>query len=70
MEILRGLLALGIYILIIAILFLVKPDAMFNREDGSIKSVGFSDEGKSLLSLYIVAPLIALFIYIITISIL
>ena len=68
MEILRGFLALSIYILIIAILFIVKPELMFNQ-DGSIKNVGFSEDGKSLLSLYIVAPLIALFIYILTIAI-
>ena len=68
MEILRGFLALSVYVLIIALLFLFKPELMFHQ-DGSLKDVGFSDEGKSLLSLYVVAPLIALFIYIITISI-
>lgn len=67
MEILRSFLALSVYIIVIAMLFILKPDAMF-RSDGSIKEVGFTTDNRSLLSLYVVAPLIALFIYIITIA--
>lgn len=68
MEILRGFLALSIYVIIIAILFILKPEAMFTRE-GKIKGVGFASNNGSLLSLYIVGPLIALFIYIVVIAI-
>lgn len=53
-----------IYLVVVGALFWLRPSMMFDR-DGNIKSVGFIDEDGSLLSLYIVLPIVAIFLYIV-----
>lgn len=62
MMFLRILLGVCVYILIICVLFIMKPSIMFDI-NGDVKDVGFTDENRSLLSLYIVAPILAVFVY-------
>lgn len=61
---LRILLGICVYILIICILFIMKPSIMFDK-NGDVKDVGFTDDNRSLLSLYLVAPILAVFVYMI-----
>lgn len=68
MNILRILIALFIYLLFVLIIYLYKPSAMFD-ENGNIKGVGFSDNNESILSLYIVSPILCMVFYIIIFSI-
>ena len=65
---LRILVTLFIYVIILAILYLLKPNIMFDN-DNNLKTIGFSDENKSLFSIYYLTPIIIIFIYIITLAI-
>jgi hypothetical protein len=38
-------------------------------ESGKLKTIGYADENKSLFSLYLLSPILILFIYIITLVI-
>lgn len=42
----------------------MKPSIMFDK-NGDVKDVGFTDDNRSLLSLYLVAPILAVFVYMI-----
>lgn len=53
-----------IYVVIIGILFVLRPSALFD-EDGNIRQLGFIDEGGSMLSLYVILPVLAITIYIV-----
>lgn len=64
MRFLRILFAFILYFFIITLFYLFKPSLMFHN-DGSLKDVGFTDQNKSILSLYIMIPVIILIIYII-----
>ena len=64
MYLLRILFAFIIYLFILALIFIFKPSFIFNIDD-SIKDFGFSDDNKSILSLYIMTPILILIIYII-----
>jgi hypothetical protein len=44
-----------------------KPSFLFDM-DGKIKEFGFSEDGKSILSLYVIIPLISIVNYIIILS--
>tara|TARA_Y100000389_G_C17471316_1_gene531439 strand:+ start:9329 stop:9547 length:219 start_codon:yes stop_codon:yes gene_type:complete len=67
MKFIRILFAFIIYVLLLTILFLFKPPSLFNN-DGKIKDTGFTDEDKSVLSLYIIIPILILVIYIILVK--
>ena len=67
MSLLRILFAFIIYIFILSIIFICKPSCLFNIDE-SIKDFGFSDENKSIISLYIMIPILILIIYIILIK--
>jgi hypothetical protein len=64
MKFLRIFFAIILYIFILSLFFLFKPSFIFDIK-GNIKNIGFSDENKSVLSLYILIPIIILIIYII-----
>lgn len=53
-----------LYVIIVGLLFILKPAMMF-EDNGRIKQVGFSRDNRSLLSLYIVLPILAIILYII-----
>lgn len=61
---LRALLILSIYVIIVAIIYILEPDMMFDI-DGSLRDIGFTEDNKSILSLYIVAPVLAILLYIV-----
>lgn len=63
----RILLVLSLYILVLAIVYLWKPSIFFN-EQNDLKDVGFTDEGRSIVSLYYITPIIVLFLYIIVLA--
>ena len=65
---LRILVTLLIYVIILAILYLLKPNIMFDNSN-NLKTIGFSDENKSLFSIYYLTPIVIIFIYIITLAI-
>ena len=65
---LRILVTLFIYVIILAILYLLKPNIMFDNTN-NLKTIGFSDENKSLFSIYYLTPIIIILIYIITLAI-
>lgn len=65
---LRILVTLFIYVIILAVLYLFKPNAMFDNNH-QLKTIGFSDENKSLFSIYYLTPIIIILIYIITLAI-
>ncbi len=65
---LRILVTLFIYVIILAILYLLKPNIMFDNTN-NLKTIGFSDENKSLFSIYYLTPIIIILIYIIILAI-
>lgn len=65
---LRILVTLFIYVIILAILYLLKPTIMFD-ENNKLKTIGYSDENKSLFSIYYLTPIVIILIYIITLAI-
>lgn len=65
---LRILVTLFIYVIILAILYLFKPTIMFD-ENSQLKTIGYSDENKSLFSIYYLTPIVIILIYIITLAI-
>jgi hypothetical protein len=65
---LRILLTLLIFIVVLSVLYLFKPSLMFD-EYGKLKTIGYVDENKSLFSLYLLTPILVLFIYIISLVI-
>ncbi len=65
---LRILVTLFIYVIILAVLYLFKPNIMFDNNH-QLKTIGFSDENKSLFSIYYLTPIIIILIYIITLAI-
>ena len=65
---LRILVTLFIYVIILAILYLFKPTIMFD-ENNQLKTIGYSDENKSLFSIYYLTPIVIILIYIITLAI-
>jgi hypothetical protein len=65
---LRILLTLLIFIVILSVLYLFEPSLMFD-EYGKLKTIGYVDENKSLFSLYLLTPILVLFIYIISLVI-
>jgi hypothetical protein len=67
-KMLRILITLLVYIVILSILYLFEPSLMFD-ESGKLKTIGYVDENKSLFSLYLLSPILILFIYIITLVI-
>ena len=67
-KMLRILITLLIYIVILSILYLFEPSLMF-EETGKLKTIGYLDENRSLFSIYLLTPILILFIYIITLVI-
>ncbi len=67
-KMLRILITLLIYIVILSILYLFEPSLMF-EETGKLKTIGYADENRSLFSIYLLTPILILFIYIITLVI-
>ena len=67
-KMLRILITLLIYIVILSILYLFEPSLMF-EETGKLKTIGYMDENRSLFSIYLLTPILILFIYIITLVI-
>ena len=67
-KMLRILITLLIYIVILSILYLFEPSLMF-EETGKLKTIGYMDENRSLFSVYLLTPILILFIYIITLVI-
>lgn len=67
-KMLRILITLLIYIVILSILYLFEPTLMF-EETGKLKTIGYTDENRSLFSVYLLTPILILFIYIITLVI-
>ena len=65
---LRILITLLIYIVILSILYLFEPAFMF-EDTGKLKTIGYADENRSLFSVYLLTPILILFIYIITLVI-
>jgi hypothetical protein len=59
--------AIIVNVVIIMILFMSKPSFLFDI-NGKKKEFGFSEDGKSILSLYIIIPLISIVNYIIVLS--
>jgi hypothetical protein len=58
-----------IYITLLLLLFLIKPSLLFD-ENGNIKNFGFeSNNNKSLLSIEILIPILAIISYIIYMAI-
>lgn len=64
----RILITLLLYIIILTILYLVEPSLMF-EESGKLKTIGYADENRSLFSIYLLTPILIIFIYIITLVI-
>lgn len=65
---LRILVTLFIYLIILAIIYFFKPNIMFDNNN-QLKTIGFSDENKSLFSIYYLTPILIIFIYIIVLAI-
>lgn len=66
-EILRILTVIFLYILILAIIYLIKPSIFFNNS--KLKDIGFIYENKSIISLYYTSPIIVILLYIIVLAI-
>jgi len=64
---LRILTVLCLYILIIAIIYLIKPSIFF--DNNKLKDIGFLHDNKSIISLYYISPIIVIFLYIIVLAI-
>lgn len=64
----RILITLLLYIIILTILYLFEPSLMF-EESGKLKTIGYVDENRSLFSIYLLTPILIIFIYIITLVI-
>jgi hypothetical protein len=67
MKLIRIVFAFIIYLLILSILMFLKPNFLFN-EKGEIRETGFRIDNKSIISLYIMIPIIIIIIYIILIK--
>ena len=57
---LRILTVIFLYILIIAIIYLIKPSIFF--DNNKLKDIGFINDNKSIISLYYISPIIVIFI--------
>jgi hypothetical protein len=64
---LRILTVICLYILTIAIIYLIKPSIFF--DNNKLKDIGFIHDNKSIISLYYISPIIVIFIYIIVLAI-
>jgi hypothetical protein len=63
---LRKIITVFFFITILLIIYLVKPSLMFNK-DGTIKEFGYTEE-KSIITIFIAIPIIAILCYIIVLS--
>ena len=66
-EFLRILTVICLYILTIAIIYLIKPSIFF--DNNKLKDIGFIHDNKSIISLYYISPIIVIFLYIIVLAI-
>tara|TARA_B000000475_G_C16004433_1_gene450299 strand:- start:1288 stop:1512 length:225 start_codon:yes stop_codon:yes gene_type:complete len=64
---LRILTVICLYILTIAIIYLIKPSIFF--DNNKLKDIGFIHDNKSIISLYYISPIIVIFLYIIVLAI-
>ena len=67
-KMIRILITFLVYIIILTLLYLFEPSLMFEKS-GKLKTIGYTDENRSLFSIYLITPILILFIYIITLTI-
>lgn len=67
MKLIRIVFAFIIYVLILSTFMFLKPSFLFN-EKGEIRETGFRVDKKSILSLYIIIPIIIIIIYILLVK--
>jgi hypothetical protein len=67
MKLIRIVFAFIIYVLILSTFMFLKPSFFFNK-NGEIRETGFRVDKKSILSLYIIIPIIIIIIYILLVK--
>jgi hypothetical protein len=65
----RKIISISIYLIIVILIFVIKPDIMFNSE-GEMKNFGYyNNEETTIIPVILVLPILALLLFILTLII-